>query len=595
TLPDGRSGWVAAERLPAVTAQFAEVACNPPLRVPEGVRTDWSAAEARVSAIRGLMEVAGPLTASEVAARLAISVPQADAALEALEGEGVVLRGHFRVESRQSTVESERLAPPSADSQPSTLPSQPAIEWCHRRLLARIHRLTVAGLRREIEPVDVATFVRFLTRHQGVLPESRKQGANGLYEVIGQLQGLDVPAVAWERDVLRCRVEGYREAWLDELCLTGEVGWGRLYPTVRDAEKARPMTSINRLAPVSLFLRDDLSWLLQSAADVDEESLSSPAQQVLMLLRERGAMFASDLMGESRLLPAQLDDVLGELVARGYATSDGFAGLRKITRAEGDASGRAASRRAARTVTRRRSASGTGRWSVWRTASGNDESDAVAQREQRREMVEQWAWQLLRRWGVVFRDLLQRESGAPTWWELTQVFRRLEARGELRGGRFVTGVAGEQFALGDTVRELRRLRDTTAASPGEHGSQDANDEFLLISAVDPLNLTGVLTAQARVPSRPSNSIVLWYGQPVAAIESGELTIFEECPADWRAEIARRCEHADRRITALLASDDRNRPELTGDELEDRHAGRLERRRRSTEPSQRSGIPRPRIS
>ncbi len=649
TLPDGRRGWVAAERLPAVGAMFPDAVCDPVLGVPDGVQTDWTVVEARVATVRGLMEVAGPTTAFGVARRTGITPQQADAALEALEGEGVVLRGRFTPEKQRAESEETRghsgghreecHETPSGDrigdanpstetcttkpqastlnSQLSTLNSPPAVEWCHRRLLARIHRLTVAGLRREIEPVDVPTFLRFLTRHQGVLPASRKQGANGLFEVIGQLQGLDLPAISWERDVLGSRVDGYQGAWLDELCLTGEVGWGRLYPPARDPEKSRPMASITRLAPVSLFLRDDLSWLLQTASGVSADDLSSPAQQVLEVLQQRGAMFAADLMNETRLLPAQIDDVLGELVTRGFATSDGFAGLRTIARAGTSEPPKSQSRRTSRTVARRRSAAGAGRWSVWRNdiaASKSAASKSVASKSvksksvksrpaeskqdredrhrQRRDVVEQWAWQLLRRWGVVFRDLLQKESGAPRWWELTQVYRRLEARGEIRGGRFVQGVAGEQFALGDTVRELRRLRDDGSTDDGSTG--DADDaELLVLSAVDPLNLVGVLTGHPRVPSRPSNSFVLLRGQPVAATESGQVTLFDDCPAQSRPTVVERCE-------ATLGEGPLKKQTAPSEdpspgELEDRHARRFDRKRRPAASSPPSVVPRPIIS
>ena len=431
------------------------------------------------------------------------------------------------------------------------------------------------GLRREIEPVDVPTFLRFLIRHHGLVGNSQPTGTNGLFEVLGRLQGLDLPAAVWEEEILARRLNGYQSGWLDELCLTGEIGWGRLYPPARDPEKARPMSSITRLAPISLFLREDLPWLLETAREVDASSLSSSATEVLTILTERGALFATDILADTRLLPAELDDVIGELVSRGFLTADGFAGLRKITRTDPEDDAQSKSRRSTRSVTRRRSASGVGRWSLWRgpgRAGEGESSRADDARGRRREVVEQWAWQLLRRWGVVFRDLLTKEPGAPPWWELVQVFRRLEARGEIRGGRFVTGVAGEQFGLGDTVRQLRQLRDQGLPE---------GDELLTISAADPLNLAGILTAHARVPSRPSNRVVMLNGRPVARVESGTLTIEDNCPATWRERVA---EQAGSPLVAGVVPED---------ELLDRHARRFERRRqngRRQEPP--SGIPRP---
>ena len=556
THADGRRACVAAERLPAALLIWPDAVAEPPLETPPGVREDWTAVEARVTAVRGLMDVAGPLTSTDVALLCGITEQQSHAALEALEGEGVVLRGRF-------------TASDSAGD------SQPATEWCHRRLLARIHRLTVAGLRREIEPVDVPTFVRFLTGHHGLTGNSQPTGTNGLFEIVGKLQGLDLPAAVWEEDVLARRLSEYRSDWLDELCLTGEIGWGRLYPPARDPEKARPTASITRLAPVSLFLREDLPWLLETSRDVDESSLSSPAAEVLTILRARGALFATDVLADTRLLPAELDSVIGELVSRGFLTADGFAGLRKIARTETDDESQSKSRRSTRSVTRRRSASGVGRWSLWRGQTDSAETDPALPndaRALRREVAEQWAWQLLRRWGVVFRDLLAKEAGAPPWWELVQVFRRLEARGEVRGGRFVTGVAGEQFALGDTVRQLRRLRD--------QGLSDG-DELLTISACDPLNLVGVLSNHSRVPSRPNNTVVLLNGRPVARVESGAVAIENNCPPAWRERVAEEAAAG-----AVNESDREN-------DLQDRHARRFERRRRNGRRQESpGGIPRP---
>ena len=240
---DARAAWVAAERWPVLRAMFPESVPEQELTVPPGVESEWTSTEARLTALRGLLEISGPVTAEEIAAHLGMTVDQVAASLEGLEGEGLILRGQFR---------------------------EAALEWCHRRLLARIHRLTVAGLRREIEPVERDVYLRFLHQHQGVSAESRRSGANGLFEVVAQLQGLDLPAVCWERDVLPARLSGYRGDWLDELCLTGEIGWGRLYPRPRKAERSRPLASLTRRAPLSLFLRDDRKWLIAAR--------SSPSQ-----------------------------------------------------------------------------------------------------------------------------------------------------------------------------------------------------------------------------------------------------------------------------------------------------------------------------
>jgi ATP-dependent Lhr-like helicase len=410
------------------------------------------------------------------------------------------------------------------------------------------------GLRKQIEPVTVDVFVRFLTRHHGLLPGSKRSGTSGLFETLAMLQGLDLPAIVWERDVLPARTEKYRAEWLDELCLTGEVGWGRLFPTQRTPERSRPIASLTRVVPISLYLRSDLKWLQVQASPADFETLSSPARQVYALLDAHGAMFAADLITATRMLPAQLNDVLGELVSQGAVTADGFAGLRALLSAR--ASANEPARGQPRLVRRRVPLSGSGRWSLWRRAANGDQTGGSEDKETRRQgdketaipavsplllvslsppvssiaaepppavrpespadVAAHWAWQLLRRWGVVFRDLLEREPGAPRWFELLQVLRRLEARGEIRGGRFITGVAGEQFALGDTVRLLRQLRD-----------EGPKQELVLVSAADPLNLVGILTSHERVTSNASNRIAYLDGVPVAALVAREVRYFSE--------------------------------------------------------------------
>ena len=656
---------VAAERLPAALAMFPDAMLDPLIEAPEGVRTEWNNVEARIATIRGLMEVSGPLTSDEVSQRTGMTDGQAFGSLEALEGEGIVLRGRFR-----DSVPSPPAGGEGTESAPHPQVTA-SVEWCHRRLLARIHRLTMDGLRRQIQPVTPDVFLRFLTEHHGLAKNSQRAGSDGLFEVISILQGIDLAASSWEESILPGRVRGYRPEWLDELCLTGEVGWGRLFPLKKEREAP---ASLSKIVPVSLFLRSDAEWLTarfdspspalrapsppegDEGADVAEtQSVSEAAQRVATALDSRGAMFATDLMSQCELARGELNQALGELISLGVVTADGFGGLRDL------AGGRKATRSGAvlkpGLVRQRHSAGGTGRWTltelgarsaaselvpsppsrgegarragegVTRTAIGNStaetrppssglrpptppaggEGTAMAARQERRpsekagqqsdksEIVEQWAWQLLRRWGVVFRDLLIRESGAPRWWELLQVYRRLEARGEIRGGRFISGVAGEQFGLGETVRRLRQLRDeasrpTTRTRTLRHSFLDAmrsgepqaeesstceetsnrdgafrvvalpggvveersafvaerseskpggrKPELLILSAADPLNLIGIVTSHARVPSVAHNRIVLLEGRPVAAIQNGELVMLEELPPPQLRELQR---------------------------------------------------------
>jgi ATP-dependent Lhr-like helicase len=337
------------------------------------------------------------------------------------------------------------------------------------------------------------------------------------------------------------------------------------------------MAALTRVVPMSLFLRTDLPWLQTNSTPGDVETLSSPARQLIEHLQRVGALFAADLLQDLRLLPSQVNEVLGELVTAGRVTSDGFAGLRMLLHERSRDSERRQLRSRQRGTRRRLPLSGSGRWSLWRRAEDGDVSatssgqplvdsrqtgdnrsatgapaigtegsagngaevprptgasnaaeQKLAAAAERREVVEQWAWQLLRRWGVMFRDLLEREDGAPRWFELLQVYRRLEARGEIRGGRFIAGVAGEQFALGDSVKLLRRLR--------EEGPQQ---ELVVISAVDPLNLVGVLTSQDRVTRTAANKVVLLDGVAVAAVFSGEV----QFPGEPGDRVRRRIQQA----------------------------------------------------
>ncbi len=396
-----------------------------------------------VAILRGWLESTGPMTASALAARLALPGDDVDAALAQLEAEGQVLRGQFT---------------PSA--------AAGEIEWCNRRLLARIHRLTLGRLRREIEPVTSADFVRFLARWQHAAPGAQLHGLDGALQVIRQLQGYEVPAAAWESHVLPRRVANYTPDLLDQMCLAGDVMWGRLSPHPAFEREEPGRVRPTRVAPIALFLRDDAEWLLASAqrqgATPVEDSLSHPAKETLTALTSRGASFFADLSRSTGRLASEVEDALWELVAAGLVTADGFENLRSLVdskRRRGEGRGRHARPRHA-----------AGRWALLRQAGAPllDSTEAFAN-------------QLLLRWGVVFRDILARESLAPTWRELLLVLRRMEARGEIRGGRFVSGFVGEQFARPEAVAALRAMR------------RDENrGEGLVISSSDPLNLAGIL-------------------------------------------------------------------------------------------------------
>ena len=406
----------------------------------------WRAAEKAdaelLQAVRGWMGILGPVTAGELAARL--GAPSVDAELAQLESEGYVLQGRYR-EGAAGT------------------------EWCERTLLARIHRLTLGRLRREIEPASTQDFLRFLTRWQHVAPGTQLFGAQGLTEVLAQLQGFQAAAGAWEGDILPARVGRYDRALLDQLCLSGEIAWGRL-ACGDDSPRRMPP---GRGTPVSLFRREDMEWLLEATRGAPEP-LGDRARLLLALLEQRGALFPHELGSLTGFDKRDLHATLWELVSGGRVTCDGFAALRALLDA--------------------RAPGGSGRWSLLRPPAA--ESAAF---------LEPLARQYLRRYGVVFRDLLAREPHSPPWRELLQVYRRLEARGEIRGGRFAQAFSGEQFALPEAVEALRAVRKL----PKE-------GERVSLSACDPLNLAGILTPGARIPAQPQNRVTYLDGVPEVA-------------------------------------------------------------------------------
>lgn len=518
--------WVATERLPAALAAFPDCSHHPSVNVPAGVQQEWESTEARTAIIRGLLDNCGPQTVAEMAYQAGMTEPQTEAALMALEGEGIAMQGYFRIKDPNWDQSLEASETTETKQAPSPAPPK---EWCHRRLLSRIHRLTLQGLRAQVQPVDVSVLIQYLTRLHGLTGDEKRSGTNGLFEVLSMLQGIDIPAICWERDILPARLSNYQSSQLDELCFTGEVGWGRLYPPRRTAEQGKPMTGITRNAPVSFFLREDIPWLScfnQVSSNLEdseaEHHLSSPAQEVQELLTRRGALFAADLMATTQALPSQIADSLGELISRGLVTSDSYSGMRQFTEDRSTKQRRTSRKSRIGLVRKRSTPNNTGRWSIWR----REASEEVEERSlQYFEYVEQWAWQLIRRWGVVFRDLMSKEAGAPRWFELLQVYRRLEARGEIRGGRFVTGVAGEQFAMSGTIQELRKLRDAPTS-----------DELTILSATDPLNLTGILTKDARVPATPANRIAYWNGNLIAWSKNEELFLLTKVSEKLKREL-----------------------------------------------------------
>jgi ATP-dependent Lhr-like helicase len=452
----GAAVWTAAERLPELAAIHDGLMNAAAIEVPAGRLTQhWTRARAIVELFRSRLSMVGPTTAAALATSTGIVEDEAGAALIDLESEGVVLRGRFS--------------------------GGGALEWCDRRLLARIHRYTLHRLRAEIEPVSVADFQRFLFVWHSVDERHHLSGIDGLRTVLSVLDGVELPATAWERAVLPARLDRYDRAWLDMLCLTGEIGWARLSHPVNLAPRA------------ALFLREhaDAWHALRFSEGCDlaevEHGLTLEARHVLALLRTLGPSFLNELIRTSAMEEAVVDAAIGELAGAGLIASDGFAGVRAVVRS-------------LRRGLPRRPRDGAGRWSPVRIEPSPLDREAA---------VETQARALLARYGVVFRRLLAREVNAAPWRALTAVYRRLEARGEIRGGRFVSGMSGEQFAQPEAVERLREVRKTERAG-----------RLIAITAVDPLNLTGILTSGARIRSLISNRLLYRDGIAIASLEGG---------------------------------------------------------------------------
>ena len=465
--------WVAAERVLDVRAARPDGALV--LESAPGSAPPASAEDAVRELLRGRLGGLGPVTETTLADGLGIERGRVRAGLAALEAEGFVLRGHFTVDAA-----SVPGAPPHPEGTGAPPGLEPEAEWCERRLLARIHRYTLARLRREIDPVEPADYMRFLFAWHGL--DERREGPAGLLAVIEQLEGFEAPAAAWEDSMFAARLRGYDPSWLDTLCLTGRVVW------LRRTGPSSPRAGTTTATRIAFLDRRHLAAWRPAGVDEDPEALaamSSRARRVREILRTGGAQFFDDLRVQSGLLATQVEDSLAELVAGGHVTADGFAGLRALVR------------RHRRTGPRRRMDpfGDAGRWCLVESRLPPDHAAPA-------EPLDRIVDVLLRRYGVVFRKVLEREAGLPPWRELVRVLRRREDRGEVRGGRFVNRFSGEQFALPEAVGELRRIR--RAAPSGR---------LLTLSAADPLNLTGIVTAGERVSSSAAREVVYRDGDP----------------------------------------------------------------------------------
>src|SRR6202453_3477917 len=486
---DGRIYWVAAERAKTFTTLFPGAQFDSQLADVEA--TAPTRDEALLTLVTGWMSHLGPATATGLGDALKTPAADISGALLRMEASGTVLRGNFS----GAPLELRSKGQPGA-----VVPTQqPEIEWCERRLLARIHRLTVATLRKQIEPVTAAQLMQWLLQWQHVTPGTQVAGERGTLEVLRQLQGFEIPANAWERQVLARRIADYDPKWLDQLCLTGAVGWGRLspHPATLDYSPARGTGAEaggaprqrrvipTSVAPITFFVREDADWMTPRHRGAEQDSnngLSHGAQLVLNFLRQRGASFFADILRGTEKWKAEIETALWELVAAGLVTADGFDNLRSLIdpkRRAGQGSGR--------TMRPRHNA---GRWALLHA------EEAV----ERPRTVEAACWMLLRRYGIVIRDVMAREANLPPWRELLMAFRRLEDRGVVRGGRFVDGFLAEQFALPVAIESVRAMRKL-----------DAGQETITLSAADPLNLVGILVPGDRVPAISGNSVTYQNG------------------------------------------------------------------------------------
>jgi ATP-dependent Lhr-like helicase len=465
----GKIYWVVAEKARTFASIFPEASFVSSLSEVE--KNKLSRDDALWACVTGWLAHLGPITAPSLGDFLGVAASDIEKGLLRQEGAGSVLRGQF------------------ADS------SSGFVEWCDRRLLARIHRQTLGALRKQIQPVNAAQFMRWLLCWQHVTPETKLLGERGTLEALQQLQGYEAPANAWERQILARRIANYDPRVLDHLCLTGAVGWGRLSP--HPASLSENAGTIRRvvptsIAPLAFFIREDADWMISQHADEHEKSagLSSTACEVLVHLSQRGASFFADIVRGTAKIKAEVETALWELVTAGMITADGFDNIRALIdpkRRAGQGRGHSA-----------RPRHSAGRWSLLYTGEAAERS----------RVAESTCWMLLHRYGVVFREMVARETIVPQWRELLIAFRRLEDQGQLRGGRFVIGFQGEQFALPIALESLR------ASS-----KQSNTGEAVTVAATDPLNLVGIIVPGDRVSSNSGRTVTFVDGIPKSTDES----------------------------------------------------------------------------
>ncbi len=500
--------WLPAERLPQFLAMWPNAALDPQISAPPPYASrNWSPQDALVEILRSRLEGLGPIGEVTIAEQLSLPFTQVSAALASLQSEGFAMRGMFT-------------------------PGAVEYEWCERGLLARIHRYTTKRLRAEIEPVAARDFLRLLFDWQHVAPGARMEGPDAIPAIVEQLEGFEAAAGAWESEILPARIGGYEPEWLDDHCLAGRILWVRLShrrPQLSngDARAASPVRS----TPIALLSRRNAAFWSTLASATNVSPATQNAACVADYIRENGASFFEELVEGTGLLRTQVEQALAELVALGLVTSDSFGGLRALL-VPLDRRQPISGKRRWRTSSF--GMEGAGRWALARrarpsAASAADPQSAGLQPSPASDAVEHVARGLLRRYGVVFWRLLEREANwLPAWRDLLHVYRRLEARGELRGGRFVAGFSGEQFALPEAVGLLREIR-----------RRERDETLISVSGADPLNLCGILTPGPKLPALTGNRVVFRAGVPIAVFAGGKQHYLEalEESASWAVKKA----------------------------------------------------------
>lgn len=491
-----QSLWLALERLTCLRAIYPDATLHPPLQALPGFDEAWDVDEALVEVIRARLSGFGPLPLSEIAEPLALPMANVTQALAQLEGEGYVLRGRFSPGATQD-------------------------QWCERHLLARIHRYTVKRLRREIEPVALQDFMRFLFDWQHLSTATQGQGSAVLPEIVNQFEGYPAAASAWDSDIFPARLKSYSASWLDDLCRSGKVVWSRL------TAHNKPASAALRSTPIVLLPRSQVALWSSLTEQTDSSELSPKTRKVHQALTQHGALFFDELLHEAHLLRSELETALQELVGAGLVNADSFAGLRALITP--------ASKRQARSSRRGRGAfvggmDDAGRWALLRRPLPAAVSENARPGQTPMATLEHVAMTLLRRYGVVFWRLLEREADwLPSWRELLRTFHRLEARGEIRGGRFVSSLAGEQFALPEAIPLLREVR-----------RRPHDGSLIGVCGVDPLNLAGTLLPGSKVPALASNRLVYRDGLPAAAEIAGKqhfwLELDQQASAQLRSKL-----------------------------------------------------------